>query len=326
MATLRSLRPSPAVLVVLALVALAIAPAARAEYPDHPIKAVVPFPPGGGTDIFARLVAQHLSRQLGQPVVIENRGGADGNIGMESVAKAAPDGYTILFNSSAATVNPVMYRNLRFDPARELKPLAVLSEYYNLIVVNPEKVPAKSLAELVELLRKNPGKYNFASNGARLGIELFKLETGVDVAIIPYRGAGDAITGLLRGESDFMIVNAPGLTQHIATGKLRALAITAPQRDPDLPDVPTTREAGLPQFTYSSFFGAYAPAGTPADVVRKLNAALNAVSAMPEVVAQFRQNGATAVQGTPDDAARRYEADIARVRDIVVKAKIPPVD
>ncbi len=303
-----------------------VASCAFAQYPDHAIKAVVPFPPGGGTDVFARLVSERLGKALGQPVVIENRGGADGNIGMEFVAKAPADGYTMLFNSSAATVNPVMYSKLRFDPARDLRPVAVLCEYYNLVVVNVEKVPARTLAEFVTLLKANPGKYNFASNGARLGIELFKLTTGTDVTIIPYKGAADAITGLLRGDSDFMIVNAPGLMPHIASGKLRALAFTGPSRDPDLPDVPTTAEAGLPQFTYSSFFAAYVPAATPRDVVAKLNAALNAITSTPEVIAQFRQQGATAVQSAPDDAARKYDGDIARYRDIVVKAKIPPAD
>jgi tripartite-type tricarboxylate transporter receptor subunit TctC len=305
--------------------ALLAAPA-FAQYPDHPIKAVVPFPAGGGTDVFSRLVSERLGKVLGQPVVIDNKGGADGNIGMEFVAKSPPDGYTILFNSSAATVNPVMYSKLRFDPARELAPIAVLCEYYNLVVVNAEKVPAQTLAQFVALLRANPGKYNFASNGARLGIELFKVATDTDVTIVPYRGAADAITGLLRGDADFMIVNAPGLLPHIASGKLRALAFTGPRRDPDLPDVPTTAEAGLPRFTYSSFFGAYAPSATPADIVAKLSAAFNAITATPEVVAQFRVQGATAVQSTPQESARRYQADIARYREIVVKAKIPPAD
>jgi len=309
---------------ILAL-AVAVTPA-FAQYPEHPIKAVVPFPPGGGTDVFARLVSDRLSKVLGQPVVIENKGGADGNIGMEFVAKAPADGYTILFNSSAATVNPVMYSKLRFDPARELTPIAILCEYYNLVVVNAEKIPAKTLAEFIALLKANPGKYNFASNGARLGIELFKVASDTDVTIVPYRGAADAITGLLRGDADFMIVNAPGLMPHIASGKLRALAFTGPQRDPDLPEVPTTAEAGLPQFTYSSFFGAYAPAATAPGIVAKLNAAFNTITAMPEVVAQFRQQGATAVQSTPLDAARRYQSDIGRYREIVVKAKIPPAD
>jgi len=311
---------------LLAAVLFAIALPAFAQYPDHPIRAIVPFPAGGGTDVFARLVSDRLGKALGQPVVIENKGGADGNIGMEFVAKAPADGYTMLFNSSAATVNPVMYGKLRFDPARELRPVTVLCEYYNLVVVNAEKIPATTLAEFVELLKKNPGKYNFASNGARLGIELFKLETGVDVTIVPYRGASDAITGLIRGDADFMIVNAPGLMPHIASGKLRALAVTGPKRDPDLPSVPTTAEAGLPQFTYSSFFGAYVPAATPPDIVAKLAAALNTITAMPDVVAQFRQQGAVAVQSTPAEAARKYDSTIASYKDIVVKAKIPPAD
>ena len=308
-----------------ALIVVAGAPA-YAQYPDHPIKAIVPFPPGGGTDVFARLVSDRLGKVLGQPVVIDNKGGADGNIGMEAAAKAPPDGYTILFNSSAATVNPAMYTKLRFDPAKELRPVAVLCEYYNLVVVNSEKVPAKTLAEFIELLRKSPGKYNFASNGARLGIELWKIATGTDVTIVPYRGAADAITGLLRGDADFMIVNAPGLGPHLASGKLRALAFTGPRRDPLFPEVPTTAEAGLPGYTYSSFFGAYVPAGTPPEVVRRLSAALNAVTVMPEVVAQFAQAGATAVQRSPEESARQYDGDVARYRDVVRQARIPSAD
>lgn len=299
---------------------------AHAQYPDRPIKAIVPFPAGGGTDVFARLVSDRLGKVLGQPVVIDNKGGADGNIGMEAAAKAPPDGYTLLFNSSAATVNPAMYTKLRFDPARELRPVAVLCEYYNLVVVNTEKVPARTLAEFTELLRKSPGKYNFASNGARLGIELWKVATGTDVTIVPYRGAADAITGLLRGDADFMIVNAPGLAPHLASGKLRALAFTGPRRDPLLPDVPTTAEAGLPGFTYSSFFGAYVPASTPPEVVRRLSSAFNEVTVLPEVVAQFAQAGATAVQRSPEESARQYDGDIARYRDIVRQAHIPPAD
>jgi tripartite-type tricarboxylate transporter receptor subunit TctC len=299
---------------------------ATAEYPDHYIKGVVPFPPGGGTDVFARIVADQLSKALGQPVVIENKPGAEGNIGMESVAKSNPDGYTLLFNSSAATVNPAMYQHLRFDPVKDLRPVAVLCEYYNLIVINPEKVPAKTLREFVELLRKNPGKFNVAAGGTRLGVDYFLIQNKLDVAVIPYRGAGDAIIALLRGDSDFMIVNAPGLNQHIASGKLRALAVTAPQRQPDLPQVPTTLEAGMPDYIYSSFFAAYVPSGTPPEVVKKLNSTLNTVTSTPEVIAQFRTQGAVAVQRTPEESTNRYLGDIARMKDIVLRAKIPPAD
>ena len=299
---------------------------ASAEYPEHAIKGVVPFPPGGGTDVFARIIAEQLSKALGEPVVVENRAGADGNIGMESVARSAPDGYTILFNSSAATVNPAMYRNLRFDPPRELRPVAVLCEYFNLIVVNPDKMPVKNLQEFVDLLRRNPGKYNVAAGGTRLVVDYFLLQNKLEAAVIPYKGAGDAITGLLRGDADFMIVNAPGLTQHIQSGKLRALAVTAPQRQGDFPEVPTTAEAGMPDYLYSSFFGVYVRSDTPAEIVKKLNTTLNAITALPDVIAMFQRQSAVAVQSTPEDAQKRYLSDIARIKDIVVRAKIPPAD
>jgi tripartite-type tricarboxylate transporter receptor subunit TctC len=303
-----------------------VASRAEAEYPDHVVKAVVPFPAGGGTDVFARIVAPHLSKALGQSVVIENKGGAEGNIGMDSVAKSAPDGYTILFNSSAATVNPAMYKTLPFDPVRDLLPVAVLCEYYNVIVVNASTVPATTLGEFMELIRKNPGKYNAAAGGTRIIYELFKQQNKVDVLIVPYRGAADAITALLGGVADFMIVNAPGLTGHIASGKLRALAITAPQRQGDLPDVPTTREAGMPEFVTGSFFGAYVRAGTPPEIVRRLNAAFNGITAIPEVVEQFRVLGAAATQKTPDEAVAIYRRDIARMKDVVTRAGIPQME
>jgi tripartite-type tricarboxylate transporter receptor subunit TctC len=303
-----------------------VAPQANADYPDHVIKAVVPFPAGGGTDVFARIVAPPLAKALGQPVVIENKGGAEGNIGMDAVAKSPPDGYTILFNSSAATVNPAMYKTLPFDPLKDLQPVAVLCEYYNLIVVNTSTVPAKTLPEFMDLIRSNPGKYKAAAGGTRIIYELFRLQNNVDILIVPYRGAGDAITALLGGIVDFMIVNAPGLTQHIASGKLRALAITAPKRQADAPDVPTTAEAGMPEFVTGSFFGAYVRAGTPLDIVRKLNGAFNSVSAMPEIADQFRTLGAAATQKTPEEAAAIYRRDIARLKDVVTRAGIPQME
>ena len=313
-------------LLLTAIALAAVAPGALAEYPDRPIKAVVPFPAGGGTDVFARIVASPLAKALGQPVVIENKGGAEGNIGMDLVARSAPDGYTLLFNSSAATVNPAMYKTLPFDPLKDLQPVAVICEYFNLIVVNSATVPANTLAEFMDLLRKNPGKYKAGAGGTRIIYEMFRLQNNVDILIVPYRGANDAITAMLSGVVDFMIVNAPGLTQYIASGKLRALAITAPTRQPDVPDIPTTAEAGLPEFVTGSFFGAYVRAGTPPDVVRKLNAAFNEVSAMPEIAAQFRNLGAAATQKTPDEAAVIYRRDIARMKDVVSRAGIPQME
>ena len=299
---------------------------ATAQYPDHVIKAIVPFPPGGGTDLFARLVSVPLGKALGESVVIENKGGADGNIGMDIVAKSKADGYTLLFNSSAATVNPALYTKLPFDAVKDLQPVAVLCEYFNLVVINPAKVPAKTLAEFVDLIRRNPGKYNGAGGGTRIAIELFQLQNKLEVVIVPYRGASDAIAALLAGDADFMIVNAPGLTPHIQSGRLRALAVTAPQRQADLPDVPTTREAGMPDYNYGSFFGAYVRRGTPPEIVAKLNATFNAVTKQPEIVERFRDLGAVAVQKTPEEANAMYVGDIARLKDLVVRAKIPTND
>lgn len=311
-------------LFVLAL--LALAPGLRAQYPERAIGAVVPFPPGGGTDIFGRLVAQQLATVLGKPVVVENRAGADGNIGMAHVARSAPDGYTLLFNSSAATVNPAMYTKLRFDPLADLMPVAIVCEYYNVIVVNPEKVPVRTLGEFVELIRRNPGKINGAAGGTRLGLDIFRLQNNLDFTVVPYRGGGDAILAMLKGESDFMIINTPGIIAHMKAGKLRALATTGPQRQADIPDVPTTREAGMPDYNYGSFFGVYARGGTPPEVVAKLNAAINAITVRPEMAKALRDGGAEPVQMSPEDAMQRYRGEIAKFKDTVARAKIPTLD
>ena len=269
--------------------------AAQAEYPEHAIKAIVPFPPGGGTDIFGRLIGQQLAMTLNQSVVIENRSGADGNIGMEATARSAPDGYTLLMNSSAATVNPVMYSKLRFDAVNDLVPVAVVCEYYNVIVINPEKTRVRNLAEFVDLIRKNPGKLNAAAGGSRLPIDMFRLQNS-------------------------------GIIGHMKAGKLRALAVTAPQRQWDIPDVPTTREAGMPDYNYGSFFAVYTRAGTPPEVLRKLNAAINTITAKPEVIRTLREGGAEPVQRSTEEALRKYQGEIARLKDIVVRAKLPMVD
>jgi tripartite-type tricarboxylate transporter receptor subunit TctC len=309
-----------------ASVAMMMPSSARAEYPDRQIKGVVPFPPGGGTDIFGRLVGQSLQQELGQPVVIENRGGADGNIGMEFVARSPSDGYTLLFNSSAATANPALYTKLRFDPLADLVPVAVVCEYHNVIVVNPDKVPVATLGEFVELIRRNPGKYNAAAGGTRLGIDIFRVQNDLTVAVIPYRGGGDAITALLRGEADFMIVNTPGIIQFMRAGKLKALAVTAPQRQADIPDVPTTKEAGMPDYTYGSFFAVYTRGGTSPEVIDKLNATINRITAKPEIAKAIREGGAEPVQRTPAESMAKYKGDIEKFRDVVARAKIATLD
>jgi tripartite-type tricarboxylate transporter receptor subunit TctC len=306
------------------LTAPALSPAQT--YPDRPMKAVVPFPPGGGTDIFGRLIAQHLSKSLAQPVVIENRAGANGNIGMELVARSTPDGYTLLMNSSAATVNPALHRKLRFDAIADLIPVAVVCEYYNVIVINPEKNRVKTLAEFVDLIRRTPGRINAAAGGTSLPIDMFRIQNGFDFVTVPYKGASDAILALLQGDADFMIVNTPAIIGHMKAGKLRALAVTAPARQADIPEVPTTAEAGMPQYNYGSFFGVYVQAGTPAAIVERLNAQINQITRQPEVIEALAKGGAQAVQVSAADAASRYRDEIARLKDLVVKAGIPYLD
>lgn len=306
------------------LTAPALSPAQT--YPDRPMKAVVPFPPGGGTDIFGRLIAQHLSKSLAQPVVIENRAGANGNIGMELVARSTPDGYTLLMNSSAATVNPALHRKLRFDAIADLIPVAVVCEYYNVIVINPEKNRVKSLAEFADLIRRTPGRINAAAGGTSLPIDMFRIQNGFDFVTVPYKGASDAILALLQGDADFMIVNTPAIIGHMKAGKLRALAVTAPARQADIPEVPTTAEAGMPQYNYGSFFGVYVQAGTPAAIVERLNAQINQITRQPEVIEALAKGGAQAVQVSAADAASRYRDEIARLKDLVVKAGIPYLD
>jgi tripartite-type tricarboxylate transporter receptor subunit TctC len=308
------------------LAAALFVPALHAEYPERLIKAVVPFPPGGGTDIFGRLISEQLAQTLGQPVIVENRGGAEGNIGMEYVARSAADGYTLLMNSSAATVNPAMYHKLRFDPPVDLVPAAVVCEYANVIVVNPERMPAATLAGFVEAIRKSPGRFNAAAGGTRLGLDIFRVQNGLDFAVIPYKGGGDAITALLRGEADFMIVNTPGIIQFMRAGKLRALAVTAAQRQADIPEVPTTREAGMPDYSYGSSFAVYVRGGTPPAIIRRLNEAVNLITTRPDVVKALREGGAEPVQRTPEEALLRYRDEIAKLRDVVTRSKIPTLD
>ena len=312
----------------LALLWCTLPNAVAADYPDHIIKAVVPFTPGGGTDLYARVIATYLSKSLGQNVVVDNKGGAVGNIGMDFVAKSKPDGYTILFNGSAATTNPALFKTLPFDPIRDLRPIAAISESPFVIVINPTKVPAKTLKEFVDLIGKNPGKFNAAGGGVgtQLPVEVFKVQNNLDVVVIVYKGAGDAVTALVSGEADFMIVSAPPLMPYFASGRLRPLAVAGEKRMADLPEVPTTREAGMPDFVMGSAFGAFAPAGTPIEIVRKLNAAINAITVVPEVIERFRALGATTVQKTPEQFSEGYRREIARLKEVVARAKIATVD
>jgi tripartite-type tricarboxylate transporter receptor subunit TctC len=274
------------------------------SYPSKPIRMIVPFPPGGPIDVMGRLVGDRLSQGLGQTVVVENRPGAGATIGSKAVASAEPDGYTLLFGSSGSlAVTPALYKNAGYDPVKSFAPVAAVSVGPLVLAVNPS-VPAKTVAELVKHARANAGKLNYGSGlgtPPHIAWGLFKLQTKTDVLYVPYKGAAPAITDLLAGQLHF-IIDAPGvLLPHIQQGKLRALAVTSPQRSADLPGVPTMAESGYPEFVMTFWTGVVAPAGTPAAVVGRLNKAINDglnSAEMKKSLARFR---VAPQPGTPKD-------------------------
>jgi tripartite-type tricarboxylate transporter receptor subunit TctC len=294
---------------LLVFLVMAIGPAdvARAQsFPERPIRLVVPFPPGGGTDTSARLVAQAMSARLGQNVFIENQSGAGGIIGARQVVTANPDGYTLLMVAAANTFGtaPLLYK-LDYDPLKAFAPVAPAAIERLVLVVTPS-VPVKSLQELVRYAKANPGKLSY---GSAIGIiphflaELFKIKSGADILHVPYRGAGPMITDLLGGQIQMTINAKSALLPSILAGKLRPLAVTSAQRWPELPDVPTMIEAGYLDEPYDTLFGLVAPAGTPAAVIGKLNAAIAAGLMSPEVRASFARLGVEPRIGTPADFA-----------------------
>jgi tripartite-type tricarboxylate transporter receptor subunit TctC len=298
------------------------------KYPAKPIRLVVPFAPGGSTDIFARLVGERLAPALGQPVVIENRAGAGGNIGAEAVARAAPDGYTVLMATTGVmAINQALYRNLGYDAARDLVPVVFIASITNVLIVPPE-LPAKSVAELVALAKSQPGRLSFASSGAgsstHMSAELFKVMTGTDVLHVPYKGSGQALPDLMSGRVSMMFENMPGAISHIRSGKLRVLAVTGLKRSPALPDVPTVAEAGVAGYESLSWSGLAVPAGTPRDVLQRLNRETVAVLAQPELRAKLADQGGEAVGGSPEQFEAHVRAErekwgrLVRERNIVL--------
>ena len=303
------------------LAAFALLSHAQAPYPTKPIRIVVPFPAGGTTDILARAVAQKLTETLGQSVVVDNRPGAGGNIGAELVAKSPPDGYTLLMGTVGThAINPSLYAKMPYDHVKDFVPVILVAGVPNVLVVNPS-VPANSVQELIAYIKANPGKVNFASSGSGTSIhlsgELFKTMAGVSMTHVPYKGSTPALTDLMGGQVQLMFDNLPSSLPQIKAGKLRALAVTSAQRASALPDVPTVAEAGLPGFEASSWFGLLAPAGTPKDIVTKLNAEVAKWLATPEAREKLASQGAIAAGQSPDDFTRHIAAETAKWQKVV---------
>lgn len=285
-------------------------------YPNKPVKVVVPFPAGGTTDILARLVSQKLTERLGQQFVVDNRAGAGGNIGTEYTAKSDPDGYTIMMGTIGThSINISLYSKLGYDPVKDFAPLSLVAMVANVLVVHPS-VPAKNVQEFIALAKSQPGKLNFGTPGngtsGHLSAELFKTMTGTDLVHVPYRGSGPMLTDLLGGNVQFTFDNLPSALPHIRSGALRALAVTTPKRWPSTPDIPTVAEQGLPDYSATAWFAMYAPAKTPALIVDKLNAEIDAILKTPEMKAQFDQQGAQPVGGKPQVLADLMKGEIEK--------------
>jgi tripartite-type tricarboxylate transporter receptor subunit TctC len=300
------------------LLALSVAAAAQ-DYPNRPVRLVVPFPPGGINDIVGRVIAQHLGDRLGKQVIVENRGGAGGVVGHEFVANAPKDGHTLLIVSLAGAVNPWLY-TLPYDPAKSFAPVAMLVAAPNVVTVNPG-LPANRIKELVALAKSKPGGLSFASQGSGSGGhllgEMLKARTGANMVHIPYRGAGPAALDLATGRVDFFFVSYSSLLSFLQAGKVRVLAVTSPQRVPALPDVPTMAEAGFAGIEIDTWFGLVAPAGTPEAVIGRLNAAFVQAVRAPDVAKQMADQGADAVTSTPAEFAAFIAAQTERVGKIV---------
>lgn len=315
-------------LLALAVAATGLLPLAHAQsWPAKPIKVIVNFPPGGAADQLARIVSQPLSEALGQPVVIENRGGAGGNIGGDAVAKSPADGYTLLLSSGGmVSINPHLYARMPFDPAKDLRPVASIARIAVYLVTRPE-LPAKNVNELVAHLKANPGKVTFGSPGTgsspHLAAELLKSMTGTYAVHVPYRGGGPALQDLLGGQFDFWFDPGVGLP-HVRTGKLKLLAVGSPKRSPLFPDVPTMNEAGLKGFDADSYFGLYAPAATPNEVVNRVNAEMNKILANASIRERIVALGGEAAPGTPAEFGARAATDSKRFGELIRSRGIKP--
>jgi tripartite-type tricarboxylate transporter receptor subunit TctC len=309
-------------LAVAALLALPlVSPAGAQNFPSKPIRLICPFPPAGAVDIASRSTAAELTRILGQAVTVENRPGAGGNLGGAEAARSAPDGYTLFMSTSGIqAINPALYAKMPFDPNKDLIAVAPLVSLNNVLVLHPS-VPAKSVKEVIDLVKREPGKWTYASSGNGTSIHMsgamFTQMTKTDILHIPYKGSGPAVTDLVGGQVHMMFDNIPSSLPHIKAGKLRALATTGAKRDPALPELPTLAEAGIAGYESGVWFGLMVPAGTPREVVMRLNAAAVQATKAPEFVKRMTDLGYNIIPGTPEDMTSAIQAELKRWAPIV---------
>jgi tripartite-type tricarboxylate transporter receptor subunit TctC len=299
---------------------------AQADYPNHPVKILVGAGPGGTADLYARMVADGLSKQMGQPFVVENMPGANSNIAADAVAKSDPDGYTLLLGAwNTHAINPSLYRNLTYSAKDDFAPVSLFAKGPLLLIVNND-LPANSVAELVELLKANPGKYNFGStslgNGTHLTGELFKQAADVDIVHVPYRsGSGEMLAGVMKGEVEIAFDNITSSLPQVEAGTIRALAVTSKERSPAAPDIPTVAET-LPGFDVSGWHAIFAPAGTPDEIVHKLSAGIAQIAQSPEVSQNIRGRGGVPIGSSPEELVEFEASETAKFGQIIEQAGI----
>ncbi|MGH8690463.1 MAG: tripartite tricarboxylate transporter substrate binding protein, partial [Burkholderiales bacterium] len=304
----------------LLLAVLAFGVNAQDAWPARPVRFILPFPPGGGTDILGRLIAERLSASLGQPVVTENRGGAGGNVGAEAAARSAPDGYTIVLVAPSLAISPTLYSKLNYDPVKDFAPVSLVATVPN-VMVTQASLPATSLQEFIAFAKGKPGALNFGSGGAgtsnHLAGELFNIVTGAKLVHVPYKGVNLAMQDVLAGNIHLVFIGVPAAAPHIKAGRLRALALVAPQRSAALPDVPTVAEAGLRDFEVTTWYGVLAPAGTPRPVVSRLNAELLKILHSPEMKERLAATGTEPLTSTPEEFAAYIKREIAKWGEVI---------
>lgn len=302
-------------------------PVEAQNYPTKPIRMIVPFSPGGGTDFVARAVGQQIGVALGVPVIVDNRPGASANIGNEMVAKAIPDGYTILMTSSSVTINPSLFKNLNYDPVRDFSPISNATFVPYVLVVHPS-LGVSTLKDLIQLARTKKGQLTYGSAGAgnatHLGMELLKYEAKIDMVHVPYKGTGQAITALLGGHIQLIWATIPPALPHIKSGRLKALAVGSPKRASALPNVATTEQLGYKGVEAASWFGMLAPAKTPKSIIVRLNKVTVAALSSPDFAEQLRAEGAEPVGNTPEEFAEFIKAQVIKWRQVVKIAGVEP--
>jgi tripartite-type tricarboxylate transporter receptor subunit TctC len=290
------------------------------SYPRGPVHVILPFPAGGGVDAAGRILAQKLSESLGKPFLIENRGGANGNIGTEAAARSASDGATLLFTGAGFVTNPSLYKTVPYDPVKDFDPISLMALAPNVLVVHPS-LPVKSVDELIALAKAQPGKIGFAGSGSgstpHLAGELFNVMAGVQMVHVPYRGSGPAMIGLLAGEAPVMFLPAINAVPHVASGRLRALAVTSRERLAAMPDLPTVSESGLPGYESSQWYGLLAPAGTPPEVLDLLNARVANIMQSSDMKARMMNDGLVSIGGSREQFAAHIRSEIGKWAKVI---------